>query len=184
MPVLIAFTFFKKLLYTKRDITKGLLVLFIFTFLISWVLDTNVISLGFLAEQDVLSDSVSNKVQLYNSDRTTDQINERGKTIFHTVSRIFSYILKIYMFVFVLKIRKIIRKDPSELSLKLLAFVLVFTSFGYIATVIPSGSRFQIIAFLASVLLFLRTYVKSPSKQLQKMIDRQLLQSAREIRKK
>ena len=81
----------------------------------------------------------------------------------------FKNILKIYMFVFVLKIRKIIRKDPSELSLKLLAFVLVFTSFGYIATVIPSGSRFQIIAFLASVLLFLRTYVKSPSKQLQKI---------------
>ena len=81
-----------------------------------------------------------------------------------------SYILKIYIFVFVIKIRKIIRKNPLEQSLKLLAFVIVFISFGYIATVIPSGGRFQIVAYLAAVLLFLRVYVKSPSIQLQKMI--------------
>lgn len=170
MPVIIAFTFFKGLLYTKRNITKGLLVLFVFAFMVSWVLDTNVISLGFLAEQDVLSDSVSNKVELYNSDRVTEQINERGKTLFHTVNRIFSYFLKIYIFLFILKIRKIIKNNPDEQSLKLLAFVIVFTSFGYIATVIPSGGRFQTIAYLAAVLLFLRMYVKSPSIQLQKFI--------------
>ena len=170
MPVVIAFTFFKKILYTKKDITKGLLLLFVFTFLISWILDTNVISLGFLADQDFLNESISGKVELYNSDRVTEQIKERGATLFHTVNRIFSYILKIYIFIFVLKIRKIIRKNPDELSLKLLAFVIVFISFGYIATVIPSGGRFLIIAYLAAVLLFLRVYVKSPSIQLQKMI--------------
>lgn len=170
LPIVLIFIFFKKFIYTKSDITKAVLVIFFLTFLLSWVLDTNAISLGFLAEQDVLNSSISNKVDLYNSDRTTKEIGERGKTLFHTVNRFWSYILKIYMFILLLKLRKIIQAKPDENTVKLMAFCFVFMSFGYIATVIPSGGRFQFISYLATILLLLRIYVKFPSIQLQKII--------------
>lgn len=170
MPVALAFIFLKKFIYTKTDITKGLFICFIFTFFISWFLDINVISLSFIADLDLLNDSISKKVEIYNSVEVTEQIRERGLTLFHTVSRIFSYFLKIYIFIFLLKARKIIRNKPDVISIKLLAFVYVFVSFGFIATIIPSGGRFQIIAYMLSLLLLLRVYVKSPSRKMQRLI--------------
>ena len=170
IPLALIFVFFKKFIYSKNNITKGVLVLFFITFILSWFLNTNSLNINFLANNELLYSSISNKVTLYNSDKITDVIQERSLTLFHTVSNVFQAILKIYMFVFILTVRKIIIKNPDEISIKLLAFVLVFTSFGFIATVIPSGGRFLYIAYLAAVLLFLRTYVKFPSKNLQSLI--------------
>ena len=163
LPLVLVFIFLKRFIHTKRDIKKVVLVIFIATFLLSWVLDTNAISLGFLAEQEELNSSISKKVDMYNSDDTTAEIAERGKTFFHTVSKLWGYILKTYMFILLFKLRKIIQVYPDKTSVKLMAFCFVFTSFGYIATVIPSGIRFQFISYLATILLFLRVYVKYPS---------------------
>ena len=170
IPAVLSFVFLKKFIYSKDNVKKGVLILFVVTFFFSWFLTTNSINLGFLTENDVLNPSINNKVSLYNSDRLTEIIQARGTSFFHTVKRIFEYFLKIYMFIFILKVRNIIMNDPDELSVKLLAFVMFFASFGFIATVIPSGGRFQIIAYLAAILLFLRVYVQSPSEKLQRFI--------------
>ena len=169
-PLLIALVFLKKFIYTENNVKQGILILFIATFILSWFLETNSIKLDFLTRNDLLNPSINSKVSIYNSDRLTDVIQERETSFFHTVSRISAKILKIYIFIFILKVRKIIMNNPDELSVRLLAYVMIFASFGYIATVIPSGGRFVHIAYLAAILLFLRVYVQSPSEQLRPFI--------------
>lgn len=170
VPLALAFFFLKKFIYSQQTIASWVLLLFVATFVLSWFLKINSINLGFLTENDLLNYSINNKVSIYNSDRLTDMIQERETSFFHAVSRIFANILKIYIFLFILKVRKIIINNPDERSFKLLAFVMVFASFGYVASIIPSGGRFQIIAYLAAILLFLRVYVQSPSEQLRPFI--------------
>lgn len=170
MPVVLFFVFFKKFIYSKDTIAQNILVLFVITFVLSWFLETNSIKLDFLTENDFLNSSINNKVRIYNSDIAVEVTQKRSETLFHKVSRPFGYIIKIYMFIFILKVRKIIIDNPDERSVKLLAFVMVFASFGFIATVIPSGGRLLHIAYLAAVLLFLRTYVKKPTEKLQRFI--------------
>ena len=169
MPIVIFFYLFKGYLYSKTEISKVVFIVFIITFILSWVLETNSFSLGFLADQDVLNSSISGKVELYNSDRVTQNINERGTSFFHTVETIFGNTIKLYIFIIILRMRKIIMNKPDPLSVKMLAFVMVFISFGFIAKVIPSGGRFQTIAYMAALLLFLRIYAKRPSVSLQKL---------------
>ena len=65
---------------------------------------------------------------------------------------------------------KIINKTKDYNLIKLLALVMVFISFGFIATVIPSGGRFLTIAYLVALFLLLKIYVKFRSSQLQTLI--------------
>lgn len=166
------FYFFQKIFYNKTKIQNWVFTVFIITFFASWLLETNALNTGFLSEISPLK-SVSNKVDLYTSDRITETVNQRrSESLFLRVSRPFSYIIKIYFFLFLIIAKKLVNKMniPKQNLNKLLSFILFFLSFGYVASSVPSGGRFLTIGYLFTMVLIAKLYYIFPSKKIKKYI--------------
>ena len=156
------FSVLNKVMYSETRINSVLFFIFILTFLASWILGTNSINIGFLAQTSLLSESVGNKVELYNSDKLTETVSERNSA-FHIVSQLFANIIKVYLFIFILIVRNKLKNYPSlELS-RLLAFIMFFLSVSFLASTIPSGARFIMIGYLFVMVLFVRYYKLFPT---------------------
>lgn len=172
IPPVFLFYFFQKFFYSSTVIRSWLFISFVVLFFVSFFLETNSIKIGFLSESSFLSSSVSKKVDLYNSDRITEAVDARSSSLFHTVTRYFGYIKKIYFFIFLLAARQMIMriKIRKQSLNKQLAFILFFLSFSFVASVIPSGSRFVAVGFLFTLLFIARLYFLFPTDEMKKFV--------------
>lgn len=175
MPLLIIYKFFlHPFLYNEREVKNILYYIFIITFFASWVLTTNTIDIGFIKDSDVFTGEVANRMEFLNSEKVTQIVKSRTEnSFFLTVQKYFNYIIKIYVFISVIFLKNIISKIKGN-KLKynnILAFVMFFYSFAFIATSFPSGARFLNIAHLFFMLLMLKLYVKYHTKNFQKIIS-------------
>ena len=170
LPVIFLYYFFQKITYNKKRVYLWVYILFILTFCISWVLDTNTIKLDFVG--DGLSSSISNKVSAYNSNEMTEVYRKRGSnSLFLKVSRSFGAASKINFFLLILLIQyqlKSVYSGKKKVN-QLLSFVMIFYSFSYVASLIPSGARFVAIANMFALLLLLNT-IKLHSGRLMKIL--------------
>lgn len=158
IPFIFLFKFFGGFFYSRNKILHWLFVAFIISFILKWFLDTNAINIGFFSNSGILSDSVERKINIYNSEQATEIIKQRN-SLFHKVSKPFSYLMSIYFFVFLLKARQIIEKIRIRNDLhKHLAFIYFFLTISHLASTIPSGGRFVAIGYLFVILLMIRFY--------------------------
>ena len=172
-PLILFFYVFKNLFNSNSKFSSILYYTFIFTFLSSFVMDTNVIKLDFLSNAIPLQDSITNKISIYNSDEIGELYKNRTSTSFFlTLSKYFGYAMKIYFFTFIIFSKKLIEKikyQDSKLN-KLLVFILFFMSISYILSSIPSGGRFFIIGYIYCILLMLKLYRIYPINKIKKFI--------------
>jgi hypothetical protein len=160
--VIVVFYSSQRILFSKDKINTFLYFLFVFSFVVSWILETNIINLDFLSSV-IPSDSISNKIDKYNSDEMTELYQKRAsESIFLKVSSFFLTLLKICVFFFIVYTRKLLKKikEPNPLLNKLLAFVLFYFSFAFIISTLPSGTRFLMIGYLFFIIFILKLYLK------------------------
>lgn len=172
-PLLILYKFVHPFLYSKKGVSKALYSLFIFTFFASWILSTNAINLGFLSNTGLLSGAVGERISYVNSEDVGQMVERRSEnSLFLSVQKYFNYAIKIYVFIAVGSIYRFIKRmniDKTVYS-NLLAFVLFFYSFSFIALSIPSGGRFFNIAHLFLLVLLAMTYQINKQKQIKTII--------------
>lgn len=173
-PVLLSIFFFlfSRFFYSEKKINKLLLFVFVLTFLASWVLESNIIKLDFISDL-IPSRSISNKINLYNSDETAAVKEDKvSGSLFLQLSIYFSYITKIYFFGIILYCYRWIKKikNPSPNLIKFLSFLLFFYSVSFIAGSVPSGTRFLNICYLLSIIIILKFYIINPSKNMKRWI--------------
>jgi hypothetical protein len=78
MPLIIIYKFFlHPFLYNEREVRPILYYIFILTFIMSWVLSTNSIDIGFIKDNDVFSGEVANRIEFLNSERATSIVKSR-----------------------------------------------------------------------------------------------------------
>lgn len=174
LPVLLTvfFYLFSRFFYNSNKINKLLYFLFVFTFLASWFLESNIIKLDFISDL-IPSRSISNKISLYNSDDTSAVKEEKvSSSLFLQLSIYFNYITKAYFFAIIIYAYKWIKnlKQPDVLLIGFLAFLLLFYSVSFIAGSVPSGARFLHICYLLSLVLILKLYVANPSKTMKRFV--------------
>ena len=173
VPIIVLFYTFKHLFNSNSKLSSLLYYIFVFTFLLSFVMDTNVIKLDILSDATPLQGSVTNKISVYNSDKIGELYKNRINTSFFlTVSKYFGYAMKIYFFTFIIFSKKLIEKikyQDSKLN-KLIVFILFFMSISYILSSVPSGGRFLIIGYISCILLMLKLYIIYPTKKIKKFI--------------
>ena len=168
---IVLFYIFKRFMYSNGETYRWVFIMFTASFFISMLLETNSFSIGFLTDSSLLSGSLTRKLSYYNSAELSETIENRSGSLFLVVSKYFGYIKKIYYFILLLVIYRIIKKlelPPNNLN-KLLAFTLFFLSFGYLISVFPSAGRFINIGFLFTLFLFARLYYLVPSRKLQRL---------------
>lgn len=173
VPLMLIYRFIHALLYNEKRVSRLPYYLFITTFMFSWVLSTNAINLGFLSQIDSLSGAVGSRMDYLNSEDITNLVDNRRKTsLFLGVQQYFLYAIKIYVFVGILFLYKQIKKinDNNKAFTNLLAFVLLFYSFAFIASSFPSGGRFMNIAHLFFILLLVKFYGVYKPKKIKKLI--------------
>lgn len=173
IPLLILYRFIHPMLYNSKGVKPLLYYVFILSFIASWVLGTNSINLGFLADVDTLSGAVGNRVQYLNSDSTTNLIEKRVEnSLFLSVRRYFDYGIRIYVFIAMLFLYKLIKKMKGDKTTytNIFAFVLFFYSFVFIAISFPSGVRFLNIAHLFFIVLLVKFYTIYDKRDFQQLI--------------
>jgi hypothetical protein len=175
MPLLIVYKFFlHSFLFNEKQVSPLLYYIFIICFFVSWVLSTNSIEIGFLKDSEVFTGEVANRIEFLNSEKAANIVNSRSENSqFLTVQRYFNIIIKIYVFISVLFLKKRITTITGN-KLKynsILAFVMFFYSFAFIATSFPSGARFLNIAHLFLMVLMVKMYVKYSNRNFQKIIS-------------
>lgn len=172
-PVLILYRFVHPMLYNSKRVNPVLLYMFIIAFVLSWILGTNSINLGFLTQADVLPSAVGNRMDYINSEDTANLVaNRADNSLFLSVQKYFNYGIKIYVFMAVLFLNKLIKKMKGDKTAytNLFAFVLFFYAFAFIASSVPSGGRFLSIAHLFLFVLLVKVYVIYKKKTYQKII--------------
>lgn len=134
--------------------------IFVLTLIISFVIPTNFISLGFLRNIDFISSNFGWKIDIYNSDEAPQLRLQRLKgSLFLKVSKLFGYLAKIYVLALVLYIKKVGHQIKVFRSLRSFHIViLLFLSFGFLASSVPSGGRFLTIGYLLFFYLFYQIY--------------------------
>ena len=160
--VIVVFYSSQRILFLKDKINTFLYFLFVFSFVVSWILETNIINLDFLSNI-IPSDSISNKIDKYNSDEMADLYQKRAsESLFLKVSTFFLTLLKICVFFFIVYSRKLLKKikEPNPVLNKLLSFVLFYFSFAFIISTLPSGTRFLMIGYLFFIIFILKLYLK------------------------
>lgn len=161
MPVIILYRFIHPLLFNHSAVNRYLFYLFIATFFASWFLRTNSISLGFLSGTDALAGAVGERLDYINSDDITELVDSRKETsMFLGVQQYFLYAIKIYVFIIVMYLNRLTKhiKGNREVLTNLLAFVMFFYIFSFIANTFPSGSRFMNLAHLFFILVLVKFY--------------------------
>ncbi|MDR2206001.1 MAG: EpsG family protein [Flavobacteriaceae bacterium] len=173
MPVLILYKFIHPILYNYDGVKPILFYIFISTFIISWVLDTNVINLSFLTESSVLSGEIGDRIDYVNSDRITTLVESRKETsLFLSVQKYFNYAIKIYIFIVILFLNQLIKRIKGDKTkyANLFAFILFFYSVAFIATSFPSGGRFLNIAHLFLFVFLAKLYAVYKEIHFQRLI--------------
>lgn len=173
VPILLLYRFIHPVLYNSKRVNRILLCLFILTFFASWILDTNSINLSFLTQNDILAGAVGDRINYLNTDDIAILVsNRRNTSLFLGVQQYFDYAIKIYVFITVLFLYKLLKRITGNNinCTNLFAFVLAFYSFAFIATSFPSGSRFLYIAHLFFILLLCRFYGIYKRKDFQSLI--------------
>lgn len=161
VPILILYQFVHPMLYNSKQYKPLLLYAFILIFMASWVLETNSIDLGFLTQSDVLLGAVGDRIDYIGSDDITNLVVQRKDTsVFLSVQKYFDYAIKIYFFIVVLFLNRLLGKIEGDKTAytSLFAFVLFFYSFALLAASFPSGVRFLNIAHLFLLVLFAKFY--------------------------
>ncbi len=173
VPVLIAYKFVERMLYSKEGVRPILFYLFILAFIASWVLETNMINLSFLSQTDMLSGAVGNRMDYVNSSEVASLVDSRSESsLFLGVQKYFGYGIKIYVFVTVLFMQKLMKRmigNKTEYT-RLFAFVLFFYTVAFIAASIPSGGRFLSIAHLFMILLMGKFYAIYKEENMKRLI--------------
>lgn len=159
------FYFFGRFFYSESKVTNWLFYCFVICFGLYWILGTNVINIGFLSDSNLFSSSVSKKIDLYTNDTITEMVDaRRSSSVFLRVSGIFRNLMNIFIFIFLIRIRKIINIIGGHKNIhRLLAFIFLFLSFGYLASSIPSGSRFIALSNVFCLFLFIKMYRLLPN---------------------
>lgn len=173
IPVLILFRLIHGFLYNSHKINPLLIYVFAASFLASLILKTNSINIGFLSQSSALSGEIGNRLNYVNSEETAALVNNRkNNSLFLSVEQYFDIAIKIYIFISVLYLNKLIKRikvNRLEYT-RLFSFVLMFYSFTFIATKFPSGGRFLSIAHLFFILLIGKIYANYQGKDLKKLI--------------
>jgi len=170
VPLVLLFYFFRSSLFDYKKTPKWIVIAFYIGFFLSFLSDTNLLKLDFLSS--VLSTSVADKVELYNSSELSERYEERGETFFHTVSRSFSTIVKLYLFVIIVYIRRK-NRDNNILNRKLqvlFSFVLLFYALTFSLSIVPSGGRFVTIANQLFLFFLVYYYLMDKSKSIKRFI--------------
>jgi len=170
IPFLFIIYVLKSKLLSEKKTPRWIFILYISTFVFALFLSTNIINLSALSS--LLPSSISRKVELYNSSDVASIYEERGKTLFHIVSKTFGYAARIYLFFVILKIKKELQNSSTQEPQlqKLFNFVLLFFSLTFLLSLFPSGGRFVIIATQVFFFFFIRFYIKYKSNTLQRLI--------------
>lgn len=170
VPLILLLYFLKPLLFDKEKTSGWIYIAFYVGFFASFLSDTNLIKLDFLS--GLLSRSVADKVEIYNSSKISEVYEERGETLFHTVSRLFATVAKVYLFVLVLYIKKKL-KETHVLEKKLqrfFSFIILFYAITFALSIVPSGGRFITITNQLFLFFLLQYYFHDQSKILKRYI--------------
>lgn len=173
VPILILYRFIHPMLYNCKKVRPILLYIFIATFILSWILGTNSINLGFLSQVDVLPEAVGGRIDYINSEDTAKMVANRAEnSMFLSVQKYFIIGIKIFVFIAVLFSNKLLKKMKGDKTIytNLFALVLFFYSFSFIAASIPSGGRFMNIAHLFLFVLLVKFYTIHKRKNFQNLI--------------
>ena len=173
VPLILIYRFIHPILYNAKSVSTLLFYVFIISFGISWVLDVNSINLSFLSQSGIISGVLGNRIEFLNSEDVANIVESRiENSTFLTVRSYFDYGIKIYILILILFIKKLLKKiDDNKLEYNnILAFVLFFYSFAFLATSFPSGVRFLNIAHLFFCLLLIKIYTIYQTKKYQSLI--------------
>lgn len=174
VPFLLLYKFVHPWLYNTYRIKPVLFYIFVTTFIASWFIKINSINLGFLTGTDALSGAVGSRLNYLQSYYITDLVYSRRSTsLFLGVQEYFNYAIKIYVFISVLFLNKLLKRMEVDNKIEytnLFAFVLFFFSFAFLANSFPSGGRFMSFALLFFVLYVVKFYSVYKTKKIRKLI--------------
>lgn len=156
IPVILILKLVMPFAYNSIRINTVVFYIFIVTFILSFFLSKNFFDISFLSRLDILPGGITNRIDYVNSDEVTELVEGRaGNSLFLTVRSYFDILISVYILIVVLYIKKFIKNnsgDFTEINM-LLAFVLMYYSFAYIAVSFPSGIRFMAIGHMFLILL-------------------------------
>jgi hypothetical protein len=160
IPFVLLIWIFRPLFQSENQKDNWVFYLFIISFVVSWFIPKNAISLDSIKDIDLVSSSVSSKLSRYNSVEATELYNTRlSSSIFLKVSRVFENLVKVYVFIIIVVVWKKCDKTLIHKRFrKHFSIVLLLLSFGFIAETIPSGGRFLLTAYMFSLYLFYQIY--------------------------
>lgn len=174
IPVLLIFKFAHPFLYNFNRVKNILFYVLIFSFSLSFILGTNAINLNFLIEGSNSNGEVANRLNYVNSSELANLINKRNiNSLFLSVQKYFLLTTKIYIFISLLIINRLMNKinnKDKKYYLNFYSFILLFFSFAFIATSIPSGVRFLSIGYLFFTVFLVSIYRLHNGKLIKKII--------------
>lgn len=173
VPIMVVYRFIHPILYNSKGVRPILLYMFIVAFGASWVLGINSINLGFLTEADFLPGAVGSRMDYVNSEDTANLVaNRADNSLFLSVQKYFNYGIKIYVFIAVLFLNRLLKRMKGDKTAytNLFAFVLFFYAFAFIASSVPSGGRFLNIAHLFLFVLLVKFYAIYKTKSYRNLI--------------
>ncbi len=147
-------------LTTFNSLRKILMVVYILTFFFSFLLETDSINFEALSGYLDFNSYISYKVGVYSGEEVGEDMEERGKTLFHTVSFYFNLAIRLYFLFLMIKINRKASTIDDKPTKELLILALVLTSICNLFTIIPSGGRFSAIAYMVSILLIMRLSIR------------------------
>lgn len=173
IPVILILKLIIPFTYDSVKVKPILFYIFIITFILSQVLDTNSINVGFISRLDVLPTAVSDRVDYINSDDVTEIIESRANnSLFVAVGLYFKYMISMYVLIAIIYIRRLIKSSSGNLKEVnlLFSFVMLYYSFAHIASTLPSGGRYMQIGHVFLFILICRLYKIYKTKEIKKLI--------------
>lgn len=159
IPIIIMLKLIIPFTYNSIRVKPIVFYLFVFTFIASWFLDTNLIDISFIGRSGILPGEIGNRLAYVNSENVSDIVEKRSESsLFLTVNTYFDNLIKVYVFIVILYINKFLKRLPGNAAYinRIFSFVLLFYSFCFIATSFPSGGRFMILAHMFLVIFLCR----------------------------
>lgn len=159
IPALLIFSVLNRYFYSKTQNNRFLYVMFVVSFILSWFLKTNSISLDVFGGANLVGGAIGDRLAYVNSSEVTDIVDSRkDSSAFLRFRTYFDYAIKIYVFVTLRYIWKTLKFKgiQDEILYRQLSFVLFFYSFAFVISSFPSGGRFFSIAHLFLLVLLLR----------------------------
>lgn len=173
IPVILALSLIVSLTKFNFKNTSLFLYIFIFSFIISWYLDTNSFDLSFLSQSSIVPGGAVDRISYVNSEEVGSVVDERvGNSTFLTVNTYFENAIRVYIFILVLYLTRLLDKLPGVYSYvyPMYIFVLMYYSFSFIAMSFPSGSRFLILAHMFLIILVSQFYKYAKNTMFKRLI--------------